>query len=120
LPFQFPGDPGTTNSSAVVACLQQWVDNQQIVLIPIVEATNDDPGNTNSCDTGSTGNNFTYCVIAIAAFVITGYTQPAVDQINGRFIGTVPYSVNGNTNVPGAVTQPPTTGSNFYYLGLAQ
>ena len=73
-----------------------------------------------SCDTGGNGNGFSYCVIAIAAFVITGYTQPAVDQINGRFIGTIPYSVNGNSNVPGAVTQPPTTGSNFYYLGLAQ
>jgi hypothetical protein len=120
LPFEFPGDPGKTNASSVRACLQQWVDNEQIVLIPIVEANNDDPGNTNGCDTGGTGNNFKYCVIAIAAFVITGYTQPAVDQINGRFIGTIPYSVNGNSNVPGAISQPPVVGSNFYYLGLAQ
>ena len=69
LPFQFPGDPGKTNSSSVRACLQQWVDNEQVVLIPIVEATNDDPGNANNCDTGGNGNNFTYCIIAIAAFV---------------------------------------------------
>ena len=62
-----------------------------------------------------------YCVVAIAAFVITGYTQPAVDQINGRFIGTIPYSVNGNTNVPGGGhASRPRSGSNFYYLGLAQ
>jgi Flp pilus assembly protein TadG len=120
LPFQFPGDPGTTNSSAVTACLQQWVQPLgQIVLIPIVRATND-PLNNASCDTGSTGNNFTYCVVAIAAFTITGYTQPAVDQINGQFLGTIPYSINGNSNVPGGVTQPPLPGSNFYYLGLAQ
>ena len=37
LPFEFPGDPGKTNASSVRACLQQWVDNQQTVLIPIVE-----------------------------------------------------------------------------------
>ena len=63
---------------------------------PDRRATNDDPGDINGCDTGGNGNGFSYCVVAIAAFVITGYTQPAVDQINGRFIGTIPYSVNGN------------------------
>ena len=51
---------------------------------------------------------------------MTGYSQPAVDQINGRFIGTIPYSVNGNSSVPGGITQAPQPGSNFYYLGLAQ
>jgi hypothetical protein len=120
LPFQFPGDPGKTNASSVRACLEQWVDNQQTVLIPIVESTTDDPSDVNHCDTGGQGNGFSYCVVAIAAFVITGYTQPAVDQINGRFIGTIPYSVNGNSSVPGGVSQPPLPGSNFYYLGLAQ
>ena len=61
-----------------------------------------------------------YCVVAIAAFVITGYAQPAVDQINGRFIGTIPYSVNGNNQVPGPVTSPPDENSTLYSLGLAQ
>jgi uncharacterized membrane protein len=119
LPYQFPGDPGKTNASAVRACLQSWVDNQQTVLIPIVLKTNDPAGN-GSCSTGGNGNNFHYCVVALAAFVITGYAQPAVDQINGRFIGTIPYSANGNSNVPGPVTAPPTEGSTLYYLGLAQ
>jgi Flp pilus assembly protein TadG len=118
LPYVFPGDPGVTNASDVRACLQDWVG--KTVLIPIVEAVNDDPTDVNHCDTGGQGNGFRYCVIAIAAFVVTGYTQPAVDQINGLFNGTVPYSINGNSNVPGAITQPPTPGSNFYYLGLAQ
>ena len=120
LPHEFPGDPGKSNSSSVRACLDQWINNKQIVLIPIVEATGDDPGDTNNCDTGGNGNNFTYCITAIAAFVITSHAQPAVDQINGRFVGTIPYSVNGNANVPGAVTAPPTLNSTFYYLGLAQ
>jgi hypothetical protein len=95
------------------------VETGLTVLIPIVRASND-PLNNGSCSTGGTGNNFTYCVTALAAFKITGYTQPAVDQINGMFLGTIPYSVNGNSDVPGGVTQPPLPGSNFYYLGLAQ
>jgi len=119
LPYQFAGDPGKTNSSDVRDCLQTWVDNQQTVLIPIVLKTND-PAGTPGCSTGSTGNNFTFCVVALAAFVITGYSQPAVDQINGRFVGTVPYSVNGNAVVPGPITAPPTEGSTLYALGLAQ
>ena len=119
LPAQFPGDPGKTNASSVRACLQQWVDNGQTVLIPIVLKTND-PAGTPGCSTGGNGNNFTYCIVAIAAFVITGYAQPAVDQINGRFVGTIPYSAGGNSNVPGAITSPPDQGSTLYALGLAQ
>ena len=117
LPAQFPGDPGKSNSSSVRACLQTWVDNQQVVLIPIVLPSGQSNG---SCATGGNGNNFTFCIVALAAFVITGFSQPAVDQINGRFIGTIPYSVNGNNNVPGPVTAPPTRGSTLYYMGLAQ
>ena len=79
-----------------------------------------DPANSASCATGGHGNGFTYCVQALAAFVITGYAQPAVDQINGRLLGTIPYSANGNSCVPGPVVMPPTASSSFYYLGLSQ
>ena len=119
LPAQFPGDPGKTNASAVRACLQYWVDNKQTVLIPIVLKSND-PNAPPGCSTGGNGNNFNYCIVAIAAFVITGYDQPAVDQINGRFVGTIPYSVGGNANVPGPITSPPDEGSVLYALGLEQ
>ena len=119
LPAEFPGDPGKTNASSVRACLQTWVANQQVVLIPIVLSTTD-PANSASCATGGHGNGFTYCVQALAAFVITGYAQPAVDQINGRFVGTIPYSANGNSSVPGPVVMPPSASSSFYYLGLSQ
>ena len=88
--------------------------------IPIVEATNDDPGNANHCDTGGHGNGFKLLRGRHRRVRHHGYTQPAVDQINGRFIGTIPYSVNGNSSVPGGISQPPLPGSNFYYLGLAQ
>jgi Flp pilus assembly protein TadG len=119
LPYEFPGDPGKTNASSVRACLQKWVDNQQTVLIPIVLKSND-PAAPPGCSTGGNGNNFTYCIVAIAAFVITGYAQPAVDQINGRFVGTIPYSMAGNPVVPGPVQQPPDLNSTLYYMGLAQ
>jgi Flp pilus assembly protein TadG len=119
LPAQFPGDPGKTNASDVRDCLQYWVDNHQTVLIPIVVASND-PSAPPGCSTGDNGNGFHYCIVAIAAFVLTSYSQPAVDQINGRFVGTIPYSMNGNSSVPGGVTQPPTPNSTLYFLGLAQ
>lgn len=121
LPAQFPGDPGKTNASSVRDCLQYWVDNQQVVLIPIVLSTNS-PSNTGSCQTGGNGNNFTYCIVAIAAFVLTSYDQPAVDQINGRFVGTIPYSMTGNVSVPGGggITAPPDEGGALYAIGLAQ
>jgi hypothetical protein len=115
LPKQFRGDPGTTNASDVVACLQQWVDNGETVLIPIVYATND-PLAPPGCKTGSTGNNFTFCIKAIAVFKITGYTQPAVDQINGMYQSTYAYS----GSVPAGVTAPPTAADKFYYFGIAQ
>ncbi len=52
--------------------------------------------------------------------MITGYAQPAVDQINGRFIGTIPYSTGSNPSVPAGGTQPPSLNSTLYYMGLAQ
>jgi hypothetical protein len=117
LPAQFPGDPGTTNAIDVRTCLQQWVSNQQTVLIPIVTPKND-PNAPAGCSTGGNGNNFHYCITGLAAFVITSYSQPAVDQINGRFQGTIPYSIGDS--VPGGLTGPPASGSQFYFMGLAQ
>ncbi len=63
LPAQFPGDPGKTNASEVRACLEQWVDNGETVLIPIVYAAND-PAAPAGCRTGQNGNNFTFCIKA--------------------------------------------------------
>jgi hypothetical protein len=97
----------------VRACLQQWVDNGESVLIPIVYPSGEGPA---GCKTGGTGNNFTFCIKSIAVFKITGYTQPAVDQINGMYQGTYPYS----GSVPAGVTAPPTATDKFYYFGLAQ
>jgi Flp pilus assembly protein TadG len=106
LPAWFPGDPGKTNSSAVRACLQQWVDRKEAVLVPIIDQVTD------------TGNKTRYHISAIAAFTITGFSQPAVDQINGRFEGTLPYS-QGSV-VPGGITEHPSSGDPFYYIGLTQ
>ena len=100
----FSGDPGKSNSSAVRDCLKQWVG--RVALIPIVDQVTDN------------GNGAKYHIVAIAAFTITGFSQPAVDQINGRFEGTLPYS-EGAT-VPGGVTAPPSPANPFYYIGLAQ
>ena len=119
LPRQFPGDPGKTNATDVRACLQQWVDNQETVLIPIVYREGD-PAAPAGCKTGGSGNNFTFCIKAIASFKISGFAQPAVDQINGMYQGTIPYSAFGEPNVPGGVRVPPSATDKFYVFGLAQ
>jgi putative Flp pilus-assembly TadE/G-like protein len=106
MPASFAADPGKSNSSAVRDCLKIRVDSKQPVLIPIVDK-----------EIGE-GENTKYRIVAIAAFTITSFSEPAVDQINGRFEGTLPYS-QGST-VPGGLTAPPSTESPFYYIGLSQ
>ena len=98
------GDPGKTNASDVRACLQYWVDKKATILIPVVYAPND-PAAPAGCKTGSQGNNFTYCIKKIVAFVLTGYAQPAVDQIEGRFDPVVGY--NPGQTVPAGGSVPP-------------
>jgi hypothetical protein len=116
LPYQFTGDPGKTNADDVRACLQQWVSNQQTILIPIVWAPND-PLAPAGCSTGAQGNNFTFCIKSVVSFTVTGYSQPAVDQIEGRFDSTISYST-GDT-VPQGITSPPMAGQTNV-LGLAR
>jgi Flp pilus assembly protein TadG len=119
LPAEFNGDPGTSSSSAVRSCLQQWVTSKTPVLIPIVLKLND-PANTPGCATEQSGGTFSYCVVGLAAFVLTGVSTGSIDRIDGRFVGTIPYSVASDPNVPGTVNQPPEQDSTLYAIGLAQ
>ena len=104
-PATFRGDHGQTSSSAVRDCLQKWVDAKQPVLLPIVDSVSDDDAPQ-------------YRIVALAAFTITSFSSPTVDQINGRFEGTLPYSM-GST-IPGGVGWGPSLTSPFYYIGLTQ
>ena len=106
LPATFSSDPGKSNSSSVRDCLQKWVDSKETVLIPIVDKENEQ------------GQGSTYRIVEIAAFTITSFSRPAVDQINGRFEGTLPYSQGATT--AGGITRPPSAKSPFYYIGLAR
>lgn len=116
--LQFPvlisGDPGTKNGSGVRACLQHWVDTGTTVYIPLWEPGPLAPP-SQSCETGGQGNNFNYCVTGLAAFVLTGFDQPAVDQITARFVQfyTLP-------SVPAGYGGPPGPGDASYFLGLVK
>lgn len=104
IPATFDGDPGKTNSSGVRACLDQWVANQQTVLIPIYDTT-----------TG-TGNGAKYRITGVAAFVLTDIGQPAVDSIRGYFVGI--YTTNP---VPGGVgALPPGPLDTSFSLSLVR
>jgi len=76
-----------------------------------------DPAAPAGCATGGTGNNFNFCIKTVVSFTITGYSQPAVDQIQGRFDSTISYST-GDT-VPQGITSPPMAGQTNV-LGLAR
>jgi Flp pilus assembly protein TadG len=104
LPRSFVADPGKTNANDVRACLDDWINTGQTVLIPIYDTV-----------TG-TGNNATYHIIGLAAFVLTAAEQPAVDNIRGYFVEVYPY-----TDVPAGVgSLPPTLNDTSYFLGLVR
>ena len=116
LPYQFAGDPGKTNADDVRACLQQWVNNQQTILIPIVYAPND-PSAPAGCSTGSQGNGFTFCIKSVVSFTITGYAQPAVDQ--SRVASTRRSRTRRVNRFRRASPTPPSAGQTNV-LGLAR
>lgn len=103
LPTWFPADPGKTNSSAVRACLDGWIASRKTVLIPMYDQV-----------TGS-GNNASYRIIGVAAFVITARDQPAVDNIRGYFKEIYPYT---NPVPGGAGAQPPRPDDTSFSLTL--
>jgi Flp pilus assembly protein TadG len=104
-PVWIPGEPGGHNSNQVRDCLQGWVDSGATVLIPVFD----------QC-TNCNGNNASYHIIGLAAFVITGFVQPAIDQINGRFVGYFgPPQLPG---VGGSYGGPPSPGDPTVFIGL--
>jgi Flp pilus assembly protein TadG len=120
-PSEYRRDAGTSDVAGVATCLDGLVDASQPVLVPLVRSI-DDPENNGACRTGvddpDTPEDFTYCVIGLAAFVITGFAEPPIDQINGRFVGTISYSLA--SSVGGGVVSRPEEGDPLYAIGLAQ
>ncbi len=106
-PAWVPGVPGKKNSSSVRSCLDYWIDNGATVLIPMWDQVT---GNNN-------GNNTQYRVVGLAAFVLTAHDQPAVDQIDGRFVGYygLPSISAGYGGPP-----DPTDDNSVYFLGLVR
>ena len=117
LPMQFEADHGSSPASEVAKCLDDWITPaNQVVLVPIIEPEPDPP---DGCDTTAT-DPVTYCVTAIAAFVLIGRVGPPIDKITGRFVATIPYSAFAGSAGPGGLSLPPDPGSEFYYMGLAE
>jgi hypothetical protein len=103
-PATFPIDPGKSNSSGVRSCLDDLIDSGKTVLVPIYDVV--------TC----CGNGATYRIIGVAAFVLTSRAQPAVDNIQGYFVGIYPYpSVPGGLNAA-----PPDPGDTSLALGLVR
>jgi hypothetical protein len=102
-PVWITGDPGKSNSDSVRDCVDYWIDNGGTVLIPLWD------------DVAGNGNNTDYRIVGLAAFVLTARGQPAIDSIQGRFVGYYGLpSIGANYGGP-----PDPTGANAaYFLGL--
>ena len=62
------------------------------------------------------GNKAKYTITGLAAMVLTSYDQPAVDDIQGYFVGVYPY-----TSVPAGVTaSPPSPEDSVVFMGLVK
>ena len=106
-PVWVPGEPGAHNGSNVRACLDKWVASGATVLVPVFDACQ-------PCN----GNNASYHVTGLAAFVLTGYdgSGPAIQTLRGRFIRH-----SSLTSVaPGSMSGPPQPGDPTYFLGLVR
>jgi hypothetical protein len=107
----FPGGNGKMNSSGVRGCLNNWISSGATVLIPIYDVTSHNvPGG------GHGANDLAYHIVGIAAFVLTAIDQPAVDQIQGRFVEYFPI-----TSVPGGLGwQTPSPDDVTTFIGLVK
>jgi Flp pilus assembly protein TadG len=105
MPYDFPGDPGASNSSGVRACLDGWITAGTTVLIPVVSGC--DPCN---------GNLASFTVSGVAAFVLNGYTGsgPSINSLSGRFV-----EYYGLPTVPGGLgSAAPQPGDPTSFLGI--
>lgn len=95
-PVWLSGDPGKSNASSVRACVDKWIDNEAIVLLPMWDSVQ---GN---------GNNTQYRIVGLGAFVLVDRGQPAIDSITGRFVEYYPLPTIGANATWGA---PPCAGT---------
>lgn len=120
LPEYIDGNTGASNSSTIRDCLRYYIENKIPVLIPIVGEA--DP--PSACPDGPvTGNGMSseYCVIGVAAFVLTDYTlqgNVAIKELEGFFQQV--YAFQPGVIPAGVTPEPPGLDSKFYYLGLVE
>ncbi|HEV8053872.1 MAG TPA: hypothetical protein VGP30_03490, partial [Candidatus Limnocylindrales bacterium] len=89
-PVWITGDPGKTNSSSVRACVDKWMNNKTVVLLPLWDTVQ------------RNGNDTEFHVIGLAAFVLLSKGQPAIDTIKGRFVEYYPLPTIGANATWGA------------------
>ena len=112
LPVWMDGDPGKSNSKGVRACIDKWIADGTTMLIPLWD------------EVRGTGNNVEYHLTGIAAFVLTGYDQQAVDNLTGRFVEyyqlpTIPGSYGGPPCRPSEADLPECA-SAAVFMGLSR
>jgi hypothetical protein len=91
-PTWFSGATGVMNSSGARACLDGYIADQTVVYVPVWKQTN-----------GRGGSNLQYEITGVAAWILTGYDQHAV-EVSGEFVEFYSYPT-----VPAGFGAPPCT-----------
>jgi len=100
----FAIDPGKSNKASMRACLDGWIASGTTVLVPIYDQV---IGN---------GNKAQYHITGVAAFILVSREQPAVDNIQGIFVGYY-----DGADVPGGLgSTPPTPADTTVYIRLVK
>lgn len=109
-PVWIDGDPGKSNDSDVRECVDKWINNKSVVLLPMWAQVQD------------TGNNTEFHIVGLGAFVLLGKGQPAIDTIRGRFVQYYPLPSIGPNATWGAPPCAPGSAGCFdqtVFVGLA-
>ncbi len=111
-PEWFEGSTGAKNDSTLRACLDAYIANQTVVYIPLWQQVQDPHG-----------IHLQYEIVGVAAFVLTSYTNPAVNTITGRFVEFYSYpGVPAGFGLPpcSATTDPTDCDERTNFIGLIQ
>jgi len=110
-PAWFNGSTGAKNDSTMRGCLDEYIANQTVVYIPIWRQVTDPHG-----------VHLQYEISGVAAFVLTGYTNPGIKTVTGRFVEfySFPGVAAGFSGPPCSATTDSNCDQRTNFIGLVQ
>jgi hypothetical protein len=108
-PAWLAGDPGKTNSNAVRACVDKWIEKGTTVLIPLWD------------EVEQQGNSVRFRIRGLAAFVLLDHSQPYIDSITARFVEYYPLpTITSRYGGPPCTPGSDGCGDQAVFVGLVR